>query len=76
MNRDTAISYLNSLDRVYVFDGFANWDPEVRTASTAGSSSNSTATKCIKSEQAAAGIVRNFSNKSAKRLQKAAAAYC
>ena len=29
MNRDTAISYLNSLDRVYVFDGFANWDPEV-----------------------------------------------
>jgi len=30
MNRDTAISYLNSLDRVYVFDGFANWDPEAR----------------------------------------------
>jgi hypothetical protein len=29
MNRETAISYLNGLDQVYVLDGFANWDPEV-----------------------------------------------
>ena len=24
------MDYLNMLDRIYVFDGFAGWDPEVR----------------------------------------------
>lgn len=27
-NRERAIDYLNNLDRVFVFDGFAGWDPE------------------------------------------------
>lgn len=30
LNRETAVSYLNSLHHVFVFDGFANWDPEAR----------------------------------------------
>jgi phosphoenolpyruvate carboxykinase (ATP) len=30
VNREAAVSFLNSLDRVYVFDGFANWDPASR----------------------------------------------
>jgi hypothetical protein len=29
LNRETAVSYLNSLERVFVFDGYANWDTEV-----------------------------------------------
>jgi phosphoenolpyruvate carboxykinase (ATP) len=29
LNRERAIDYLNSLDRLYIFDGFAGWDPEV-----------------------------------------------
>jgi hypothetical protein len=28
-NREVAIDYLNTCDRVYVVDGFVNWDPEV-----------------------------------------------
>lgn len=28
INRERAIDYLNSLERIYVFDGFAGWDPE------------------------------------------------
>jgi phosphoenolpyruvate carboxykinase (ATP) len=28
INRETSICYLNSLDKVYVFDGFAGWDKE------------------------------------------------
>jgi hypothetical protein len=28
-NRERAIDYLNTLDRVYVVDAFVNWDPEV-----------------------------------------------
>ena len=31
LNRERAIDYLNSLDRLYVFDGFAGWDPKVCT---------------------------------------------
>eukprot|EP00878_Enallax_costatus_P016223 GHUV01017016.1.p1 GENE.GHUV01017016.1~~GHUV01017016.1.p1 ORF type:complete len:595 (+),score=193.05 GHUV01017016.1:226-2010(+) len=30
LNRETAVSYLNSLHHVFVLDGFANWDPEAR----------------------------------------------
>ncbi|KAG2427717.1 hypothetical protein HYH02_014548 [Chlamydomonas schloesseri] len=29
-NRERAIDYLNTLDRVYVVDAFVNWDPESR----------------------------------------------
>lgn len=33
LNRERAVDYLNMLERIYVFDGFAGWDPEVwRTA--------------------------------------------
>mgnify|MGYP002620166412 CR=1 FL=1 len=27
-NRERAVDYLNSLDRIFVFDGFAGWDPD------------------------------------------------
>jgi len=30
INRQRAIDYLNTLSHVYVFDGFAGWDPEYR----------------------------------------------
>ncbi|KAL1923158.1 uncharacterized protein VTP21DRAFT_9534 [Calcarisporiella thermophila] len=30
INRERAIDYLNTRDRLYVFDGFAGWDPEHR----------------------------------------------
>jgi hypothetical protein len=30
LNRERAVDYLNMLDRLYVFDGFAGWDPESR----------------------------------------------
>lgn len=30
LNRERAVDYLNMLDRLYVFDGFACWDPEAR----------------------------------------------
>jgi hypothetical protein len=30
LNRERAVDYLNMLDRLYVFDGYAGWDPEVR----------------------------------------------
>ncbi|KAI8462671.1 MAG: phosphoenolpyruvate carboxykinase, splice variant [Monoraphidium minutum] len=30
LNRETALGYLNSLQHVFVFDGFANWAPESR----------------------------------------------
>jgi len=30
INRERAVDYLNSLERVYVFDGFANWDENYR----------------------------------------------
>ena len=33
LNRERAVDYLNMLDRLYVFDGYAGWDPEVRPAS-------------------------------------------
>lgn len=40
LNRETAVSYLNSLHHVFVFDGYANWDPDsrikVRTEQPAG----------------------------------------
>lgn len=29
LNRARAVDYLNYIDTVYVFDGFANWHPEV-----------------------------------------------
>lgn len=29
MNREAAVDYLNTVDRVYVVDGYANWDPQV-----------------------------------------------
>ncbi|WIA44312.1 hypothetical protein OEZ86_007107 [Tetradesmus obliquus] len=29
-NREAAVDFLNTVDRVYVVDGFANWDPELR----------------------------------------------
>ena len=29
-NRERAIDYFNSCDRIYVFDGFAGWDPKYR----------------------------------------------
>ena len=29
LNRERAVDYLNMLERLYVFDGFAGWDPEV-----------------------------------------------
>lgn len=28
INRERAVDYLNSLERVFVFDGFAGWDPD------------------------------------------------
>ena len=31
MNRESAVSYLNSVDRIYVIDAFVNWDPAQRT---------------------------------------------
>jgi phosphoenolpyruvate carboxykinase (ATP) len=30
INRDRAISYLNTCERIYVMDGFAGWDPKYR----------------------------------------------
>jgi len=30
VNRDAAVEYLNSVDRVYVVDAYANWDPKNR----------------------------------------------
>ncbi|KFM29076.1 Phosphoenolpyruvate carboxykinase [ATP] 1 [Auxenochlorella protothecoides] len=30
LNRERAVDYLNMLDRLYVFDGFAGWDPAAR----------------------------------------------
>lgn len=30
LNRERAVDYLNMLDRLYVFDGYAGWDPEAR----------------------------------------------
>ena len=30
VNRETAICYLNNLDKLYVFDGFAGWDKNHR----------------------------------------------
>jgi phosphoenolpyruvate carboxykinase (ATP) len=30
LNRERGVDYLNMLDRIYVFDGFAGWDPEAR----------------------------------------------
>ena len=30
INRERAIDYLNTLDRIYVVDGFAGWDPNTR----------------------------------------------
>lgn len=30
LNRERAVDYLNMLERLYVFDGFAGWDPEAR----------------------------------------------
>jgi phosphoenolpyruvate carboxykinase (ATP) len=30
VNRERAIDYLNTRDRLYVFDGFAGWDPNYR----------------------------------------------
>jgi phosphoenolpyruvate carboxykinase (ATP) len=32
LNRERAVDYLNMLDRLYVFDGYAGWDPEVKLA--------------------------------------------
>ena len=29
LNRERAVDYLNMLDRLYVFDGYAGWDPKV-----------------------------------------------
>ena len=34
LNRERAVDYLNMLDRLYVFDGYAGWDPEVTALST------------------------------------------
>ena len=34
LNRERAVDYLNMLERIYVFDGFAGWDPEVGKACT------------------------------------------
>jgi len=31
LNRERAVDYLNMLDRLYVFDGFAGWEPEVNS---------------------------------------------
>lgn len=31
LNRERAVDYLNMLDRIYVFDGFAGWEPEVKS---------------------------------------------
>lgn len=30
INRERAIDYLNTRDNVYVFDGYAGWDPKYR----------------------------------------------
>lgn len=35
LNRERAVDYLNMLDRLYVFDGYAGWDPEVKMFSIA-----------------------------------------
>ena len=32
LNRERAVDYLNMLERIYVFDGYAGWDPEVSPA--------------------------------------------
>ena len=29
LNRERAVDYLNMLERLYIFDGFAGWEPEV-----------------------------------------------
>lgn len=34
LNRERAVDYLNMLDRLYVFDGYAGWDPEVWNSPT------------------------------------------
>ncbi|KAG1838722.1 phosphoenolpyruvate carboxykinase-domain-containing protein [Suillus subalutaceus] len=34
INRERAIDYLNTRDNVYVFDGFAGWDPKYRIKSS------------------------------------------
>lgn len=31
LNRARAVDYLNFLDAIFVFDGYANWDPNART---------------------------------------------
>lgn len=30
LNRERAVDYLNTLPRLYIFDGYAGWDPKVR----------------------------------------------
>ncbi|GAB4822462.1 hypothetical protein N2152v2_009508 [Parachlorella kessleri] len=30
LNRERAVDYLNTLDRIYVLDGYAGWDPEAQ----------------------------------------------
>jgi len=30
INWERAVDYLNTRDRIYVFDGFAGWDPKYR----------------------------------------------
>lgn len=30
VNRERAVDYLNMLERLYVFDGYAGWEPEVQ----------------------------------------------
>ena len=39
LNRERAVDYLNMLDRLYVFDGYAGWDPEVWPSEGLGISS-------------------------------------
>ena len=34
LNRERAVDYLNMLERIYVFDGYAGWDPEVCPAAS------------------------------------------
>lgn len=31
LNRARAVDYLNHIAAIFVFDGYANWDPEART---------------------------------------------
>lgn len=33
LNRARGVDYLNFLDAIFVFDGYANWDPQVHLAS-------------------------------------------